>query len=72
MWLAKVLVLLAVPVLISISSNITYASWYAGNKQLSAYGVKANIGTPTTQPVLVASGESSWVAAVGDGWVQTG
>jgi|SRR5581483_3045643 hypothetical protein len=74
MRLAKVAVLSLLPVLILTLpfSQVAYASWYAGNKQLSAYGVKANIGTPTTQPVLAASGESSWVSAVGDGWVQTG
>lgn len=74
MRLVKVSVLIVLPVLILTLAfaQVTYANWYAGNKQLSAYGVKANIRTPSANPYLIAYGESSWVAAVGNGWVQTG
>ncbi|MFI2855826.1 hypothetical protein ACH6EH_01655 [Paenibacillus sp. JSM ZJ436] len=72
----SVFLVVAVVGLISFSSNIFAASWYAGvTKSGYTYnGVAAQIKTPTSLPTLGSSGESAWVSNLsssGD-WVQTG
>ncbi|HPL30081.1 MAG TPA: hypothetical protein PLG21_18695 [Anaerolineae bacterium] len=68
-------------VLVLVTSQTSQAAWYAGNKRISGYGVKAQIGTPTGEPAIYGgsgSGESSWVSAThyvsetDYSWVQTG
>jgi hypothetical protein len=47
------------------------ASRYVGNYRSPGYGVKADITTPSQQPLLY-DWESSWVSTEGPDWVQTG
>jgi hypothetical protein len=64
----------------AISDDWYMAPWplHAGNWRGSGYGVRANITTPPSTPYVGPSniGASShvlgWVAAVGNGWLQTG
>ncbi|WKZ36956.1 MAG: hypothetical protein QY332_03335 [Anaerolineales bacterium] len=46
--------------------------WYTGNSRGSVYGVKANISAPATAPMLITSGESSYVTTATTHWIQTG
>jgi len=55
-----------------VAAQPVWASWYAGNYQTGAYGIKANIYTPPSAPYLASSGESSWVSTNAPYWVQTG
>lgn len=48
------------------------ADWHVGNKRLSAYGVKANIWTPSTPIYLEESGISNSVTTPLPYWMQTG
>jgi len=48
------------------------ANWYTGNSRTSAYGIKADIYTPSSAPYLAADGESNWVSIPTPDWVQTG
>lgn len=54
-------------------AQVTFANpWHAGNLRSSMYGGKANIKTPTSAPTMYGGTESSWVAAAGGYWAQTG
>jgi hypothetical protein len=48
--------------------------YYAGNYRTSAYGIYANIATPSSAPAVYGYGTSHWVStpAQNPGWVQTG
>lgn len=48
------------------------ASWYAGNMRTNAYGVRANIWTPSEAPYLETSGQSNWVSLPTPHWMQAG
>ncbi|MFZ5858597.1 MAG: hypothetical protein ACOYZ6_17350 [Chloroflexota bacterium] len=50
----------------------TQDRWYTGNSQQNAYGVLANITTPSQSPFLDESGESSYVTTTGPYWIQAG
>lgn len=55
--------------------NSLAARWYGGNNQTAAYGVKADISTPSSAPYLGdEQGEVSWVSTpnYSDAWIQTG
>lgn len=55
-----------------VAAQPVWASWYAGNYQTSAYGIQANIYTPSSAPYLASSGESNSVTTTAPYWVQTG
>jgi len=59
-------------VLILVGYGSVSASWYAGNRRSSAYGAKANIWTPPSEPYLEAEGISSWVSLPTPKWIQAG
>ena len=48
------------------------ADWHVGNRRLSAYGVKANIWTPTNPIYLEESGISNSVTTPLPYWIQAG
>ncbi|MFC1879224.1 hypothetical protein ACFLZW_04865 [Chloroflexota bacterium] len=52
--------------------NDVFADWKVGNRQWSAYGVKANIWAPTTPLYIEESGLSNWVSTPAPFWVQAG
>lgn len=52
--------------------EISYADWHVGNKRLSAYGVKANIWTPSDPIHLEESGISNSVTTPLPYWMQSG
>lgn len=66
-----IIVLLSL-ILISAAHSRWSASWYAGNKRTNAYGVKATIRTPLSEPYLEAEGISSWVSLPQTTWLQAG
>jgi hypothetical protein len=65
---------LAVIIVLSVLFTIDYASanWYAGNRRLNAYGVKANIWTPTNPIYIEEDGQSNWVSLPRPYWIQSG
>ncbi len=67
------LVLLLALVLILVIATSASASWYAGNSRTTAYGVRADISTPSSAPYVGSSGGSNWVGTPGTSyWVQAG
>jgi hypothetical protein len=68
---AALLALLVFVMAAQSASATTY--WYAGNFRTSAYGVKADISTPSSAPNLGNSPiEASWVSTPPPYWIQTG
>ncbi len=64
-------------VVLSVSSPALAQPWYAGNTRSLGAGVKADIGTPSTQPTVSNGAIANWVSNsdVHDGasdWVQVG
>jgi hypothetical protein len=57
---------------ISVFVKSAYADWWVGNSRLTAYGVKANIRTPSEQLYIEEGGESNWVSLPSPYWLQTG
>ena len=67
------LVLLLALVLILVIATSASASLYAGNSRTTAYGVRADVSTPSSSPYVGSSGEANWVGTPGTSyWVQAG
>lgn len=55
----------------TVTPTETPETWYTGNDQSNAYGIKAVISAPSSL-YIDESGESSWVSIPSPYWVQTG
>src|SRR5665647_1612166 len=66
-----VLLLAFTSALLVVLAPAAQANRYAGNVRSTGYGVKADITSPSQQPILY-DWESSWVSTVGPDWIQTG
>jgi hypothetical protein len=68
----RVLLLLGLAALLLVAlAPAAQANRYAGNFRTPGYGVKADITSPSQQPLLY-DWESSWVSTIGPDWLQTG
>ena len=66
-----VLLLALTSALVAALAPAAQANRYAGNYRSTGYGVKADITSPSRQPILY-DWESSWVSTIGPDWIQTG
>lgn len=68
------LVFAAVSLLVFMQAAPASANWYAGNRRTAGYGVRADIRTPASQPIMYSGSISSWVSTedYAGKWAQTG
>lgn len=64
----------AVSLLVFMQAAPASANWYAGNRRTAGYGVRADIRTPASQPIMYSGSISSWVSTedYAGKWAQTG